>query len=111
METIKLYTVQESDWKLFKSRLPGWQESHMQKLCGEYAALLSGPGAPSSKFWALEKRIRNDKKSVGVTAEMSRSQMETNILLLLADGVIGLTDLEGFSKELQERMAFLVKNR
>lgn len=46
--------VNEYDWKLFRQRLPGWQEAYMQKLIDEYTAMLTGPGAASDKFWDLE---------------------------------------------------------
>ena len=42
--------VNESDWKLFRSRLPGWQEACMERLVEKYAALLAGPGKASDKF-------------------------------------------------------------
>lgn len=64
--------VTESDWKLFRKRLPGWQESYMEKLVGEYMGMLSGEGLASEKFWALEKRVNEDKrrpKSLGEFAE------------------------------------------
>ena len=103
--------VNESDWKLFRSRLPGWQEAYMARLNKEYIELLSGPGPASEKFWELEKRIRRDKKSGGVIMEMRRSIMDMNILSLIADGVIGLDDLEGFSDDLRERMSFIMRDR
>ena len=31
----------ESDWKLFREKLPSWQEAYMERLCSEYAAMLS----------------------------------------------------------------------
>ena len=49
--------VNESDWKLFRKKLPDWQESHMERLVQEYAAILTGSGKASDKFWELEKRI------------------------------------------------------
>ena len=63
----------EKDWKLFRSKLPGWQEAYMEKLNQEYIELLSGEGNASSKFWALEKRIRDvaDFMSCHQTALMS----------------------------------------
>ena len=36
--------VNESDWKLFRKRLPEWQERCMEQLAESYAALLAGPG-------------------------------------------------------------------
>lgn len=94
--------MNESDWKLFRKKLPDWQESHMEKLNQEYASILASSDSASSKFWELEKRINADKKHVGVVARMSRSNMENNLLSLIDEGVIGLDDLKDFSEELQE---------
>ena len=101
--------VNEADWKLFRSRLPGWQEAYMARLNKEYIELLSGPGTASDKFWELEKRIRQNKKAIGVTMRMSRTYMDLNIMSLIADGVIGLDDLEGFSDDLREKMSFIIR--
>ena len=54
----------EKDWKLFRSKIAGWQESYMDKLNKEYIEILSGEGNSSDKFWELEKRINEDRKSV-----------------------------------------------
>ena len=83
----------------------------MARLNQEYIDLLSGPGSASDKFWELEKRIRQDKKAGGVIMRMSRTYMDLNILALIADGVIGVDDLDGFSDDLREKMAFLTRNR
>ena len=62
----------EKDWKIFRSKIAGWQEAYMYKLNKEYIEILSGDGKPSEKFWELEKRIKEDKKDCGVQCEMSR---------------------------------------
>ena len=49
----------EQDWKLFKSRIAGWQEAYMDKLNKGYIELLSGEGLASDKFWKLENRMKN----------------------------------------------------
>ena len=54
----------------------------------EYIDLLNGDGRPSEKFWALEERIRNDKKDTGVQLRMSRSNCIYNIVSLLNEGAI-----------------------
>ena len=74
--------VNESDWKLFRSRMADWQEAYMDRLNQEYIALLSSPGDASDKFWELEKRIREDKNRAGVQCEMRRSNM---LYALLSD--------------------------
>ena len=103
--------VNESDWRLFRSRLPIWQEAYMERRNREYIALLSGAGPASEKFWELEKRVREDKKSGGVVMRMSRANMELNILSLLSDGVISMADLDGFSEDLREKLAFVLRDR
>ena len=103
--------VNESDWRLFRSRLPIWQEAYMERLNREYIALLSGTGPASEKFWELEKRVREDKKSGGVVMRMSRANMELNLSSLLSDGVISMADLDGFSEDLREKLAFVLRDR
>ena len=105
------HDVIESDWKLFRKKLPGWQEAHMDKLNQDYIRLLTGPGDASDKFWELEKRIKDDKKDVGVVAEMRRSVMFPNLIDLLREGAITLDDLEGFSDELRDSLAFVTRSR
>jgi len=96
---------QEKDWKLFRSRLPAWQESYMDRLNHQYIQLLSSEGKPSEKFWALDQRIREDQKSVGVQVYIRRSQVKPILLRLLSEGVITLSDLEGFSDELRQDLS------
>ena len=38
----------------------------MERLAAEYIALLQTDKSASAKFWELEKRIKQDKKSPGV---------------------------------------------
>ena len=102
--------VKEADWRLFRSRLPIWQEAYMERLNREYIALLSGTGPASEKFWELEKRMREDKRWGGVGMRMSRSNMELNLLSLLSDGVISTADLDGFSKEVREKLALVLRD-
>ena len=104
-----MYTVKEQDWKLFRKKLPLWQESYMDKLNQEYIRLLSGEGLASDKFWELEKRIHTDKRSVGVVADMRRSQMYSNLLSLLVNEIIQEDDLDGFSEELSETIKYAVR--
>ena len=102
--------INESDWRLFRQKLPNWQERHMESLIRDYTVLLSSSEKASDKFWMLEKRLREDQRHVGVVARMSRSNMYTNMLALLRDGVITLGDLDGFSNDLRERFAFVMRD-
>ncbi len=101
----------EKDWKLFRSRVPGWQEAYMDRLNHEYIELLSGEGNPSDKFWTLEERIRQDKKDSGVQAAMSRSNMKFILMDLLAEGAITAADLDGFSDDLRDSLITYIELR
>jgi len=95
----------EADWKLFRMRLPDWQERYMEKLIEEYKALLSTDEPASEKFWNLEKRIKNDKKDTGVLAQdVSRSNMRFLMMDLINEGAITEADLEGFSEKYRDLM-------
>ena len=94
----------EKDWKIFRSKIAGWQEAYMDKLNKEYIEILNGDGNPSEKFWTLEKRIKADKKDCGVQCEMSRSNQFYIMLSLLNEGAISMEDLEDFSDDLKEIM-------
>ena len=94
--------VNEKDWKLFKSKVPGWQRAYMDRLNQSYIALLQGEKAPDEKFWELEKRIRQDKNNPGVLIDMRRSEMYLNLIALFNNDVITLNDLDGFSDDVIE---------
>lgn len=103
------YGFTKKDWALFREKVADWQEAYMDKLNKEYIELLTGDGRSSEKFWALEERIRNDKKNTGVQLRMSRSNCIYNIAALLNEGAITMDDLEEFSDELKERVRFIAK--
>ncbi len=94
-----MYEVAEKDWKLFRKRLPDWQEKYMVRLCEEYIALLSSDKNASERFWELEKRIRKDQLKTGIQADMRRSRMIENLARLVSEGAITLDDLEGFTED------------
>lgn len=101
--------ISKADWKLFRERIPGWQEAYMERLTREYIELLSSEEPASKKFWALDKRIREDKRMPGVQLELEKSQVGWDLIRLLRDGVIIDSDLEGFSKDLKDTVLHLVK--
>ena len=82
----------------------------MDRLNREYLELLSGSGNPSDRFWALDKRIRRDRRRVGVVIDMRRSMFWENIADLIRDGVISLDDLDDFSEDVRERVRFLFRD-
>ena len=100
--------ISKVDWKLFREKVPEWQELYMERLTKKYIELLSSPGNASDHFWELEKRIKNDKKHPGVILEMNKSEAIWDIAILVKKKVINLKDLEGFSQELIDSVTELL---
>ena len=100
--------ISKADWKLFREKVPEWQELYMERLTKKYIELLSSPGNASDHFWELEKRIRNDKKHPGVILEMNKSEAIWDIAIFVKKKVINLKDLEEFSQELIDSVTELL---
>ena len=100
--------ISEKDWKLFRKKVPQWQEAYMDRLAREYIAILSGNENSSEKFWNLYDRINADVNCVGVQIRMSRSRMIQNIISLINEGAITLDDLSDFSNELRENVQDII---
>ena len=100
----------KKDWTLFKEKIVIWQENRMAKLCSEYIELLSSSAPSCEKFWALEERLRHDKRSASVWVRMNRSEMPFIILRLLDEGAITIDDLAEFSDEMKAYVEFHIIN-
>ena len=96
--------IKKSDWKLFKERLTGWQEKYMEKLVEEYKNYLQSDLPASTKFWEMEKKIKQDRHRPGVLLSLEKTNVDIDLMRLLKDGVIEKKDLEGFSQELIDRV-------
>ena len=101
--------ISEKDWKLFREKLPIWQDTYMDKLNQEYIEILSSSDNPADKFWKLEKRIKNDKHKTGIVCEMSRSKMIENITSLITEGVITIDDISEFSDNLKATVQLMLE--
>ena len=105
LRRFKIMDISKKDWKLFRERLSGWQENYMEGLVKEYANFLNDDKKPASeKFWELEKRIKEDKRHLGVIMEMSKSEAIWDIVRLIRLKVITYNDLSDFSDELQNEV-------
>ena len=96
--------IKKRDWKLFRERLPGWQEKYMEKLVAEYADYLQSDAPASTKFWAMEQRITEDKRRPGVLLSLEKKNVDFDLMRLMKDCAIEEKDLEGFSQELIDRV-------
>ena len=102
--------LSKNDWKLFRERLPGWQERYMDKLACEYAEFLTDDSRqPSERFWALNKRIREDRRKPGVQLELRKQNVVFDLAQLIADGAVLLDGCNGFSEEFQNMLRVLCK--
>lgn len=98
----------ESDWKLFRKRIGGWQEAYMGRLVQEYIQLLNSNKAASEKFWSLNTRIKRDKRHPGVLIDLRRSSTVFDIAALINGGAITIADLDDFSDELKDKVKNLI---
>ena len=96
--------IKKSDWKLFRERLPKWQEKYMERLVKEYADYLLSNLPASTKFWELDKRIKEDKRKPGALLSLEKKNVDFDLMHLMKDGAIEEKDLEGFSQELIDRV-------
>ncbi len=103
--------LREKDWKVFKKKVPQWEQAILDRLNQEYIQLLTGPDTPADKFWELRHRINEDIYRPGVFMDMSRSKVESQVGDLLRVGAITLEDLDGFSEELRERLEQVYRDR
>ncbi len=97
--------ISENDWKLFKDNLPIWQERFIEKLVEEYKEILNDSRNASDKYWALEARVKADKRNPGVLiTDISRSNFYEHLTSLIRYKVITMDDLTDFSDETKEEI-------
>ena len=96
--------IKKSDWKLFRERLPEWQEKYMERLVKGYMDYLQSDLPASTKFWEMEKRIKEDMRRPGVLLSLEKKNVDFDLMRLMKDGAIEEKDLEGFSQELIDRV-------
>ncbi len=105
-----IHETKKSDWKLFRERLPEWQENYMRKMAKKYIVILSRKDKnPSENFWELDEQLKADKRKKGVRLELRKQNVPYDIANLIQDGAITMGDLEGFSDELIERVQILLR--
>lgn len=101
--------ISKRDWKLFREKLPGWQENYMDRLNKEYIALLSAKDKKASeKFWEIEKRIKDDRRHPGVIMRMTKSEAIWNIVSLIRLDVITFDEMDDFSDALKQEVEMIL---
>ncbi|MDD7389085.1 MAG: multidrug transporter [Lachnospiraceae bacterium] len=104
-----MYEVSKKDWKLYREKIPDWQEAYMERLNKEYVELLTnGEGHASDRFWALDERMKEDKRKPGVQIRVAKSEMLFQIALLLQDEAITMEDLNDFSQDIRDAVNMIL---
>lgn len=104
--------ISKKDWKLYREKLPGWQERYMEGLVKEYIDILSSDEKEASdKFWELEERIKKDKKHPRVLIEVRKSNALYDIIRFIALDVITYDDIADFSEELKQDVRDFTERR
>ena len=110
-ESIAMYEITKSDWKIYREKLSDWQEHYMERLLQSYKELIESPGNASDRFWELEKRIKRDRRHPGVIIEVRRSTAVWDIANFVDKEVITMEELEGFSQDLIDAVKFILSRR
>jgi len=96
----------ESDWKLFRKRVPEWRERYLTTKNKEIIDLLSDEAkTPTEQFWNAKKEMDEQAKIlVNCLDGHSRSSMHWYLFLMHRHGLIEDTDLEAFSEGLRDQV-------
>ena len=98
--------IKETDWKLFRRRVPEWRERYLEQQNQTLRALLEQPNqTPTTIFWQV-KNFTDEQARVLVECfdGHSRSTMERFMVTMYRYRVIERADMDEFSKELQARL-------
>jgi hypothetical protein len=97
--------LRESDWKIFRKRIPEWRERYLQVKNMEMIGVLTDRNrTPTEQFWdAKEKMDEEAEILVDCLDGHSRSKMHWYLLIMYRHGLINSDDLEEFSEELREQ--------
>ena len=101
----------ESDWKIFRKRVPEWLERYLEEQNKRIAAMLADDKkTPTERFWDTEKEMKAVARIlVNCLDGHTRSKMEMSLCLMVRHNMIGSEDLEEFSGELRERILRVVE--
>ena len=67
------------------------------KLIREYIQLLSDNSTPTERLWELDRQIKDDRDSAGGRLKMTRFSLIENIIQIIHESVINITDIDEFN--------------
>ena len=96
----------ESDWKVFRRRVPEWRERYLSLKNQEIIAILTEKDkTPTEQFWDAKEKMKEEARIlVDCLDGHSRSKMDWYLFLMYRHGLIQNADLEEFSEELREQI-------
>jgi len=96
----------ESDWQIYKKRVPEWRERYLAQKNEEIVAALSNiDKTPTEQFWDAKHVIEGEAKILTDCLDPhSRSNMFLSLLLMIRYELIEESDLNEFSEELREQI-------
>lgn len=60
-----MFEPTKKDWKLYREKIPKWQEHYMEKLIKQYSELLFGDLPALTKFWRdFSDEVQDAVKSI-----------------------------------------------
>lgn len=97
---------QESDWKLFRSKLDELRERFLNKKNIELAKYLADPSKTSTEqFWNTLEEMKNIETILRQCLEgYSRSDMFLHIFAMYKHGMMADEDLQQFSDDIQQNV-------
>jgi hypothetical protein len=97
----------ESDWKKFRTIVPELRERYLCARNTELIAIFQGESStPTEKFWTASERMEEIGNILRTCLDdHRRSNFMHSLRLMYNHEIITDEDLDGFSKEVQERIA------
>lgn len=95
--------LNESDWKLFRSKLEVLREKYLSKKNSELVKLLSDTNkSATEQFWDTLEELKKEEAILKQCLDgYTRSNMFLHILAMCRCGMMREVDLQQFSDELQ----------
>ena len=96
----------ESDWKIFRKRVPEWRERYLSEKNKEIISVLTDKNkTPTEQFWDTKEKMKAEARIlVDCLDGHSRSRMHFHLILMYRHGLIQDVDLTEFSEELREHI-------
>jgi hypothetical protein len=96
----------ESDWKVFRRRVPEWRERYLVDRVSPIAAVLTDPSrSATERFWEAKAQIDEEARILVACLDgHSRSSMLWYLVLMYRHGMITASDLGEFTDGVREHV-------